>query len=300
MIEKSRTIGERASALMSSQKSVSGIASGLGQDFDGRLPSLIVQNLLSMRGKYTEINENLTEYSGFLEHAANEYEWTESELTKLMQSIGGGTGGGGTNPGGGTGGGDDGGGGTNPGDGTGGGDDGGGGGGGGETNPGGGTGGGGTNPGDGTGGGDDGGGGKTNPGDGTGGGDDGTGGGANPDPIEDGTQIPYNPIYHISLNLGQQESYAIGRAEQLRGITINWYGGAPNAQNWTGSASNLTQTGMPSIGDIIAWLFGGGSGGSNYGVVEKIDPIYDSSGGVSDYNVYYSTADSSGSSSGAS
>jgi hypothetical protein len=291
MIEKSRTIGERASALISSQKNVSGIASGLGQDFDGRLPSLIIQSLLSMRGKYTEINENLAEYSEFLEHAANEYEWTEAELTKLMQSIGGG------NSGGETGSGNDDDGGTNPGDGAsdGGGNDGGS----GETNPGDGTGGGGTNPGDetGDGGGDDGGG-ETNPGDGTGGGDDGNGGGANLDPIGDGTQIPYNPIYNIYINLGRQESYAIGRAQELSGITVNWYGGAPNAQDWTGSASNLTQTGTPSIGDIIKWLSGGSGGGSSYGAVERVDPIYDSSGAASDYNVYYSTAKTNGSSSG--
>ncbi|MDR1472247.1 MAG: hypothetical protein LBS75_06965 [Synergistaceae bacterium] len=309
MIEKSKTIKGRADALLESQKSVSGIVSGMGQNFSGKMPSLMLRNMLSMRGKYTEINENLTEYSGFLEHAANEYEWTEAEMTKLMQSIGS------QQPEGGgkpvddeeRGGRDN----DQPGD-----DD-----------------------------GDD----KQPDDDDDGGGDDdgedeeGEGGGepvddeervgrkrrrrrdghkgdgrdndqpgdgsdptdpveppAEPEPVTVGTQIPGNPTYNVYINLGQSQSYAIGRAQELSGVTINWYGGSPDAQNWIGSASNLTQTGTPSIGSIIQWLFGevsGGSGLGNVGVVEGLNPIYDSSGSVSDYEVLYSMANQGGSSS---
>jgi surface antigen len=321
MIEKSQTIRGRADAILDSQKSVSGIASGMGQNFSGKMPSLILRNVLSMRGKYTEINENLTEYSGFLEHAANEYEWTEAELTKLMQSIG-------------TPAADDGTPGTPPGNG------------------------GGGNGGNG-GGGDDDDGDKDGKGDDdedeeddNGGDGKGKGGGKHrrrpghrrgdknpenppkdgtptdpdpepepeptpdpepsvtpaptePDPIAPGAQIPNNPIYNIYINLGQSQSYAVGRAQELSGVTINWYGGSPNTQDLLGSASNLTQTDTPSVGSIIQWLFGGlggssvgGSGLGNVGVVEGVNPIYDSSGAVSDYDVLYSTANQGSYSSG--
>jgi surface antigen len=318
MIERSQTIRGRADAILDSQKSVSGIASGMGQNFSGKMPSLILRNVLSMRGKYTEINENLTEYSGFLEHAANEYEWTEAELTKLMQSIG-------TPP---------------PDDGTP----------GTPVTP---PGNGGEDEKDGGKDEDDNDSEDDNEDDNDGKGKSGgkhrrrhrrgdknpenppkdgtptdpdpdpdpepepeptpdpepeppvTQAPTEPDPIAPGTQIPNNPIYNIYINLGQSQSYAVGRAQELSGVTINWYGGSPNTQDWLGSASNLTQTNTPSVGSIIQWLFGGlggssggGSGLGNVGVVEGVNPIYDSSGAVSDYDVRYSTANQGSYSSG--
>ena len=89
MLGKAKNINQGAMDIFNSQGNVTKTIQNLGKDFSGRLPSLIVQNVLSMRDKYKAMNETLDQYGKFLENAANTYEWNERELTKWATALGG-------------------------------------------------------------------------------------------------------------------------------------------------------------------------------------------------------------------
>jgi uncharacterized protein YukE len=89
ILGKSKNVNQGAADIFGSQENVTKTLQNLGKDFTGKLPTLMTEHMLAMRDKYKAMNENLTQYGSFLEHAANTYEWNESELTKWATALGG-------------------------------------------------------------------------------------------------------------------------------------------------------------------------------------------------------------------
>jgi murein DD-endopeptidase MepM/ murein hydrolase activator NlpD len=89
MLGKSKNVNQGASDILSSQNNVTGIVRNLGKDFSGKLPTLMTEHMLAMESKYKSMNENITQYGKFLEHAANSYEWNDKELAKWATALGG-------------------------------------------------------------------------------------------------------------------------------------------------------------------------------------------------------------------
>ena len=62
--------------------------SGLGRDFSGQIPSLMVEKMIAMESHYQDINMTLTNYKEFLEDAAQNMEWTDEESARWAASLG--------------------------------------------------------------------------------------------------------------------------------------------------------------------------------------------------------------------
>ena len=89
MINRASTIGENTSRILESQNQVTRIFQNMGRNFSGRIPTLMTQTMLAMDKDYKSMNGILTGYKDFLEDSAHNYEWTEAELTKWAEALGG-------------------------------------------------------------------------------------------------------------------------------------------------------------------------------------------------------------------
>ena len=86
--QRAANIGVNASAILESQKQITNLFSGLGRDFSGQIPVLMVEKLIAMESNYQDINMTLTGYKEFLEDAASNAEWTDSEASRWALSLG--------------------------------------------------------------------------------------------------------------------------------------------------------------------------------------------------------------------
>jgi len=77
----------KASELLASQQRVTSLIGGMGADFSGRLPGIILTNLRNMGGKYQAMNDNLMLYAGFLEETATTYEQVDAQTAQAITST---------------------------------------------------------------------------------------------------------------------------------------------------------------------------------------------------------------------
>ncbi|GHS95043.1 hypothetical protein AGMMS50276_09270 [Synergistales bacterium] len=84
ILSKSASIKSGVERMFASQKTIDKTASAMGPDFSGKLPNILLQNILNMKTKFDAMHENLTQYSTFLSHAANAYENTDKVLARAM------------------------------------------------------------------------------------------------------------------------------------------------------------------------------------------------------------------------
>lgn len=82
-------IGQYAETILNSQNDMLAIFQGLGRDLSGSFPHAVIQQILGMRRSHTEMNKILLDYKDFLAQAATQYEWSEKELAKWAQYLGG-------------------------------------------------------------------------------------------------------------------------------------------------------------------------------------------------------------------
>ena len=59
---KSASIKNSAERMFASQKTIEKTASAMGADFSGKLPNVLLQNILNMKTKFDAMRENLTQY----------------------------------------------------------------------------------------------------------------------------------------------------------------------------------------------------------------------------------------------
>ena len=88
MKQRAANIGKDTSDILESQKQVTNLFSGLGRDFSGQIPSLMVEKMIAMESHYQDINMTLTNYKEFLEDAAQNMEWTDEESARWAASLG--------------------------------------------------------------------------------------------------------------------------------------------------------------------------------------------------------------------
>lgn len=88
MEQRANNIGVNTSEILESQKQVTNLFSGLGRDFSGQIPSLMVEKMIAMESSYQEINVILNGYKEFLEDAARNMEWTDGEAARWASSMG--------------------------------------------------------------------------------------------------------------------------------------------------------------------------------------------------------------------
>lgn len=88
MQKRAATIGNEASKIFESQNRVTNLFSSLGRDFSGQIPSLMVEKMIAMESNYQDINMTLTAYQEFLNDAAQNMEWTDSEASGWDASLG--------------------------------------------------------------------------------------------------------------------------------------------------------------------------------------------------------------------
>ncbi|MDR1472251.1 MAG: hypothetical protein LBS75_06985, partial [Synergistaceae bacterium] len=77
-----------ADEILTSQQGISKLIGNMGHDFNGKLPTLMTQNILSMDKKYQSMNETLKEYSGFIHHAAEIYDANDAQLAAMAAALG--------------------------------------------------------------------------------------------------------------------------------------------------------------------------------------------------------------------
>lgn len=88
MINRADVVGQNADRIFESQNQVSNIFHNMGRSFSGKVPGLMVQNMLAMDSEYKNMNGMLTNYKTFLEDSARNYEWTEDELARWAEALG--------------------------------------------------------------------------------------------------------------------------------------------------------------------------------------------------------------------
>jgi uncharacterized protein YukE len=88
MLERAGKVREGGEAISASQNSVLGIMRNLGADFSGRLPTAMLELMLSQKDKYAAVNEAIEDYGDFVEHAAKTYEWTDKEIARWAEKLG--------------------------------------------------------------------------------------------------------------------------------------------------------------------------------------------------------------------
>lgn len=88
MMNRADRILAAAERINEGQNAVLDIFRNIGRYFNGKVPTLMVENMLAMDGDYQAMNENLEGYSAFLNEAAMDYEWDEIELAKWASSLG--------------------------------------------------------------------------------------------------------------------------------------------------------------------------------------------------------------------
>ena len=88
MKQRAGNIGRDTSEILESQKQVTNLFSGLGRDFSGEIPTLMVEKMIAMESHYQDINMTLTGYREFLEDAAQNMEWTDEESARWAASLG--------------------------------------------------------------------------------------------------------------------------------------------------------------------------------------------------------------------
>lgn len=88
MLSRASTIGQDTSRILDCQNQITRIFQNMGRGFSGRIPTLMTQHMLAMDKDYKAMNNILTGYKEFLEYSANNYEWTEYELSRWAQSLG--------------------------------------------------------------------------------------------------------------------------------------------------------------------------------------------------------------------
>lgn len=88
MQKRAASIGEKTSEIFDSQNQVTNVFRNLGSDFSGQIPSLMIEKMIAMESNYREINITLTAYKEFLEKAAQNMEWTDSQISRWDASLG--------------------------------------------------------------------------------------------------------------------------------------------------------------------------------------------------------------------
>jgi uncharacterized protein YukE len=88
MLERAGKIIGSGEELSASQEAVLGIMGNLGADFSGKLPTAMLELMLSQKDKYAAVNEAVKDYGDFVEHAANTYEWTDKEIARWAEKLG--------------------------------------------------------------------------------------------------------------------------------------------------------------------------------------------------------------------
>jgi uncharacterized protein YukE len=94
MLEMAGKIRAGGEAVNASQNSVIGIMRNMGADFSGKLPTAMLELMLSQKDKYAAVHEAIKDYGDFTEHAANTYEWTDKEIARWAEKLGKGISGG--------------------------------------------------------------------------------------------------------------------------------------------------------------------------------------------------------------
>ncbi len=87
MMDRASSIGSGASEIRDSQNHITTIIQNMGRNFSGPIPSLIIEKMIAMEDTYSGMNENLNGYKTFLEDTARNYEWTDQEAARWMQSM---------------------------------------------------------------------------------------------------------------------------------------------------------------------------------------------------------------------
>jgi uncharacterized protein YukE len=88
MLERAGKIREGGESISASHNSVLGIMQNLGTDFSGRLPTAMLELMLSQKDKYAAVHEAIKDYGDFVTHAANTYEWTDKEIARWAEKLG--------------------------------------------------------------------------------------------------------------------------------------------------------------------------------------------------------------------
>jgi uncharacterized protein YukE len=88
MLERAGKIRTSGQELSANQDDVLGIMGDLGADFSGKLPTAMLELMLSQKEKYAAVNEAIKDYGDFVEHAAHTYEWTDKEIARWAEKLG--------------------------------------------------------------------------------------------------------------------------------------------------------------------------------------------------------------------
>ena len=88
MLDRARDIGQDTDRILSSQNKVSEIFSNMGKMFSGRVPTLMTEHMLAMDDDYKDMNVILNAYQVFMEETANNYEWTDVEMSRWAAALG--------------------------------------------------------------------------------------------------------------------------------------------------------------------------------------------------------------------
>ncbi|MBR1418039.1 MAG: hypothetical protein IJ576_03635 [Synergistaceae bacterium] len=87
MLDRAKDIGLNAEKILASQNKVTGIFQNMGKGFSGRVPTLMTEHMLAMDGDYNSMNEILNAYKAFMEDTANNYEWTDEEMSRWAEAL---------------------------------------------------------------------------------------------------------------------------------------------------------------------------------------------------------------------
>lgn len=87
LLDKASGVANIATNIQDSQTRMTDIFRSLGNDFFGKVPGLMVKNMLSMRSEYTAIDNILMGYKDFLETTAHNYEWLDKEMAAWARLL---------------------------------------------------------------------------------------------------------------------------------------------------------------------------------------------------------------------
>ncbi|MDR0647892.1 MAG: hypothetical protein LBF92_00950 [Synergistaceae bacterium] len=88
MLERAGKIRGSGEELGASHDGVLSVMQNMGADFSGKLPTAMLELMLSQKDKYAAVGEAIKDYGDFVEHAANTYEWTDKEIARWAEKLG--------------------------------------------------------------------------------------------------------------------------------------------------------------------------------------------------------------------
>jgi murein DD-endopeptidase MepM/ murein hydrolase activator NlpD len=88
MHSNAKNILAKAGEIQSSHNTMERIANGMTPYFSGTLPELLTRRLLDMKKKHEALYEKISQYSGKIDYAADNYDWSDQEIAGWAARLG--------------------------------------------------------------------------------------------------------------------------------------------------------------------------------------------------------------------